>query len=196
MFSRLVFRPFCRSEGEQRSSRRKRGFTLIELMAVVTILAVLSTVAVVSYKKYLRKGKTMEAVTFLSDIGMKQATYFSVYGQYVDTSNSDSSYTTSDFYPSSISGGDKLWDIECPDDASSYPGWCALGANPNSSKVNFQFVTVGWASGDSAPSQWIKDEERPWWMAIARGDLDNNSKYSTFVLTSEESKVFFFNENE
>lgn len=176
--------------------QRDRGFTIVELMAVVTIMAVLTTVAVVSYKKYIRRGKTMEAVNFLSDIGMKQATYFSVYGQYVDTTNSGNSYTSSDFYPATITKGDKPWDIECPDDASSYPGWCALGARPNSPTVNFQFLTVGWAPGDAEPTTWIQDTKRQWWYAVARGDLDGNGVYSTFVLTSEVNSVMYFNENE
>lgn len=177
--------------------RDRFGFTIIELMVTVTILAILSTVAVVSYKRYLRRGKNMEAIYFLSDIGMKQSTYFGAYGQYVDTSATANSFDDDDFYPTSIAYGNKAWGIVCPDNKDSYPGWCALGARPGSSMVNYQYVTVGWAPGDSDPSDlYIKEPARQWWFAVARGDLDGNSRYSTFILTSEISEVYYFDEME
>ena len=41
------------------------GFTLIELMVAVVIVAVLATVAVVSMKKYSQRARTQEAINFL-----------------------------------------------------------------------------------------------------------------------------------
>jgi prepilin-type N-terminal cleavage/methylation domain-containing protein len=175
----------------------RAGFTLIELMITVTILAVLSTVAVVSYKRYLARGKNMEAIYFLADIGMKQSTYFSVYGQYVDTSDDGESFVDDDFYPGDVANGNKPWEIKCPDNKATYPGWCALGARPGAAEVNYQYVTVGWAPGDGdPPSAYITDPQRQWWYAVARGDLDGDGTMSTFILSSEISEVFYFDEME
>ncbi len=171
---------------------------MIELMVVVTILVVLSLVAVVSYKKYIRRGKNMEAIYMLGDIGMKQATYFGMYGQYVDTRSGPSAFGDGDYYPAgSIANGDKPWSILCPDHQSSYPGWCALGSRPSSATVNYQYVTVGWAPGDpSPPTIYIKNPERHWWYAVARGDLDGNGVHSRFIMSSEVSEVYYYNEIE
>ena len=178
-------------------SHKSKGFTLVELMIAVVVLAILSVVAGVSYSKYIRKARTTEAITFLSDIKMKQESYFQTYGHYVDTSSSEASHGTSDFYPSPINGGDKKWEIKCPDDLPAYPGWCSLGSRPTSETVNYQYVTVGWQAGDAEPSAtYIKNPERRWWYAEARGDLDENNIYSTFRLSSELTEVIFFNENE
>jgi len=173
------------------------GFTLIELMIAVVVLAILAVVAGVSYSKYVRKARTTEAITFLSDIKMKQESYFQTYGHYVDTSSAEASHSDSDFYPSPIKGGDKKWEISCPNDMATYPGWCSLGARPTAERVNYQFVTVGWQTGDSNPSgNLIKNPDRRWWYAEARGDLDENNIHSTFRLTSELTEVVMFNENE
>jgi prepilin-type N-terminal cleavage/methylation domain-containing protein len=182
----------------QPARARIAGFTLIELMAVVTILAVLSMAAIASYRKYAQRGKNMEAIHMLSDIGMKQAMYFSLYGQYVDTTADDTKYINGDFYPptADIGGGQMDWEISCPDDASTYPGWCALGVRP-SSTINYQYVTAGWAPNDATDpiatpdgKALITDASRQWWYAVARGDLDNNGVYKTFVFTSEVNEVF------
>lgn len=54
----------------------RRGFTLIELMIVVAILAILSVVAVPSFIKYMRRAKTTEAIDLLSKMVHGAATYF------------------------------------------------------------------------------------------------------------------------
>ncbi|MFH1529247.1 MAG: prepilin-type N-terminal cleavage/methylation domain-containing protein [Pseudomonadota bacterium] len=176
---------------------RSAGFSLIELMAVVTILAVLSMAAVAGYRKYSHRGRNMEAIHMLAEIGMKQAMYFSLYGQYVDTTATNpAGYANSDFYPAVITGGQKDWTISCPDDAGTYPGWCALGVRP-SSKVYYQYVTGGWAPNDPTDAinmpdgvPMITDATRQWWFAVARGDIDSNGVFKTFVFTSEVNEVY------
>ena len=183
-----------------RKIRSERGFTLMELMVTVVILGILTMVATVGYRRYKIKAKSTEAISFLANIKMKQVTYFQTYGQYVDTSNSPASHSEGDFYPSfpsNDSSEDMDWEIECPDNKTQYPGWCALGARPTGGKCSFQYVTVGWASGDAKPpNNYIKDYARRWWYAEARGNLDgNNALYSQFILTSEVTEPMIFNEN-
>jgi type IV pilus assembly protein PilE len=56
--------------------RKSTGFTLIELMIVVAIVAILSAIALPSYSRYVARGKITEAVTALSDYRVKMEQYF------------------------------------------------------------------------------------------------------------------------
>lgn len=61
---------------------RKKGFTLIELMIVVAIIAFLSIIAVPSFLRYLAKAKRVEAYMNLSSIYTAQKAYFAEHGKY------------------------------------------------------------------------------------------------------------------
>lgn len=52
------------------------GFTLIELMITVAIVAILGAVALPSYNDYIRRGAITEALNFMSDYRVKMEQYF------------------------------------------------------------------------------------------------------------------------
>lgn len=51
---------------------RPLGFTLLELMIVVTVIAVLAMIAIPSYSEQIRKGKRAEAVQAIGDLQLRQ----------------------------------------------------------------------------------------------------------------------------
>ena len=55
--------------------KRTRGFTLIELMLVVLVIAILAAIAIPSYQQHLRKGRRANAEAFLSDVASRQQQY-------------------------------------------------------------------------------------------------------------------------
>ena len=65
-------------------SLKLSGFTLIEIMITVAILAIIAAVAIPSYAGYVERGKRAEARTALLDIAARQERYYSNNRQYAD----------------------------------------------------------------------------------------------------------------
>lgn len=68
------------------STRRRRGFSLIELMIVVFLISVLAAIAIPKYLVYQLKSKSAEAKTNLGGIRTAQEAYYSEYGLFVSAS--------------------------------------------------------------------------------------------------------------
>ena len=56
--------------------RRQQGFTIIELMIVVVVIAVLSAIALPSYTDYVTRSKFAEAYAHLADLRVKMEQYY------------------------------------------------------------------------------------------------------------------------
>lgn len=63
----------------------QRGFTLIELMIVVAIIAILAGIAYPSYMDQVRKGNRAKAQAFLMDVAQRQQSYLMVHRQYAQS---------------------------------------------------------------------------------------------------------------
>ena len=62
--------------------RRKKGFTLIELMIVVAIIGILAAIAIPNFLKFQAKAKQSEAKSNLGAIYTAQVAYFGEYNTY------------------------------------------------------------------------------------------------------------------
>ena len=86
----LVRRDSCRTKTSKagraglRGQAKLRGFSLIELMITVAIVALLAAIALPSYTNYVRKAKRMDAKIALLDMASRQERFFSTNNTYTN----------------------------------------------------------------------------------------------------------------
>lgn len=61
-----------------------KGFTLIELMTVVVIVAIITMIALPSYQEQARRGKRAEAKAYLVDLASRQERFYTQYSSYTN----------------------------------------------------------------------------------------------------------------
>ena len=64
------------------TGRDQNGFTLIELMIVVAIIAILAAIAIPQYRKYVQKSNRATAKSALLDLARREETYYSTNNSY------------------------------------------------------------------------------------------------------------------
>lgn len=69
---------------ENKSRRNKQGFTLMEMMVVILIIAVLTTIAMPVYRVAVEKARATQGITSLTQIAKAQKTYNAKRGEYAD----------------------------------------------------------------------------------------------------------------
>ena len=62
--------------------QRPAGFTLVELLITVAVVAILVTVAVPSYSAFMLQSKRVDAMDSLQDLAGRQERYFSLHASY------------------------------------------------------------------------------------------------------------------
>ena len=178
-------------------SRLQRGFTLVELMAVVTITGVLAALAVVAFTRRLAAARGAEAISVMKAIGNAEEMYKAENHIYLDVS--------------SASGGNQWYPRLVPDkQAISWASgatldvtrWRAL-APPISQLVRFSYLANAGVAGTIVPA--LNLTQGPdlsaaipvdWYVLQAKGDTDGNSVFATYATSSMTGEVYIENEGE
>lgn len=149
--------------------RHAHGFTLVELAVVVTIVAILSVIALVGYRKYMLNAKITEAKSVISAIRIAQEDYRSEKGVYADLGTG--------FCPGGAGKGSVKvgWDPNC-----GTPKWSTLPVHIDGA-VQFAYATTAANSGKPASPfgftfvDYSGANAGMWYVVGAKCDLDDDS---------------------
>ncbi len=114
---------------------RSSGFSLVELMIVVVVIALLAAIAIPSYSNYMLKSRRVDGVSFLTEVAGEQIRFSSEYNRFATTmaelgygdaatANSDEGFYTVSIATSNgdqsyvltatpVAGGPQANDTEC-----------------------------------------------------------------------------------
>ncbi|MET0385436.1 MAG: prepilin-type N-terminal cleavage/methylation domain-containing protein [Polyangiales bacterium] len=175
---------------KRRGPGRSSGFTLMELMTVVTIVGILSAVAIPTFSNYIYKARTSEATDFLGVIRLREESYRSEFGVYCTTlasgGNDPASLTNENMVPNPSTTRANTRPFVSTDQ------WRQLGARPTG-PVRFGYGVAAGSPADLSNVQsmgWTSANIDFWFVARAVGDLDNDSTYVTFEIYSPTKNVF------
>jgi type IV pilus assembly protein PilE len=142
------------------NSRRARGFTLIELMVVVMVIAVLSAIAIPSYLEQSRKGRRADAMRAVSEYQLAMERWRSENPCYGQSGGSCPTFTASGTYPAA------------PTSDSGFYTFTLGTATPTAYSVTA--TPAGRQSGDRCGNlvlNWSAGSGKPTWS----GDADCNN---------------------
>ena len=105
----------------------KKGFTLIELMIVVAIIAILVGIAYPAYNDYLIKANRSAAKSFILELANKQEIYLSDNRQYAINGNDGNKYNLNIVTPDEVS---RYYTVTIGPNAATVPPTYVIRATP------------------------------------------------------------------
>jgi type IV pilus assembly protein PilA len=175
-------------------ARTRRGFTLVELMAVVIIVSILALVGTVLLRKYVFSSKGVEALSMIESIRAAEERWRSETQSYLDVSD-----TMDSWYPMANPGTTKYgWGGGSDAQAKRWQLLNPTVAGP----VQFGYAVKAGAPFAVLPALDVKNPptwpavNQPWYLIQAKGDTNGDGVPAYYVASSLNGEVYSENEGE
>jgi type IV pilus assembly protein PilA len=174
--------------------RTQRGFTLVELLAVVAMIGILAAIAMVGYRRYLNAARSGDAKAVMGAIRIAEENYRAETLNYLQCSNN-----LTNWYPGPPDGSVRRhWK---QDSHAAYSCWMTLNVVTDT-PTTFGFAVMAGPPGVAMPApntsqspNWPVPTE-PWYVIQAAGDADSDTVFSYFVTSSVNGEIYAENEAE
>jgi Tfp pilus assembly protein PilE len=199
--------------GERGKRESQAGFTAIEALVLLSIVALVGTLATVGFKRHVVGKRVAEATSMLSELASKEEAYRAGGGRFLALrADGDWSVPSRDelpgaFYPQAADSV-QLASVRTPtlveDPALWPPAWRTIGVRPRSHLSYCTYLVNAGERGRPDPSLRFgaalitTDSDGPWYYALAVCNLEGNAGYpndvTVFGVSSQNGRVQAFNE--
>lgn len=174
---------------------KSRGFTLVELMAVVAITGILATIGVMLVIQHMRAASTHEAVAGMEKLRGLEESFRAQNGRYLDVSRTPGPI----WYPAATPG--KAY-YSWTQDGADAQFWRQLGA-ASALETRFGYAVNAGLPGTDLPAlqaphtftNTIPPTEE-WYVIQVRGDRDGDGKFMVGTMTSWSPEARIAQESE
>jgi prepilin-type N-terminal cleavage/methylation domain-containing protein len=168
----------------QNARKRARGFTLVEMLVVVTITSILALIGISMFRRYITSSRSSEAASTIQAIRAAEETYRGENKVYLNVSSSSS--------------GTPAW---YPTNNADATNWALLRPAVNRSAHFDYLVNAGLAGQAFPPLQTVGQPGWPtaadtWYVIQARGDVDRNGTFSYYLASNLNAEMYVENEGE
>jgi len=177
--------------------RSSRGFTLIELMAVVVITGILAVAGVSLFRAQLLASKGSEAASVIQAIRAAEESYSAENHVYLNVSTASGGTS---WYPNPTPGLTRSAWVQ--EGHADYDRWRAL-APPVNRAVLFSYLVNAGESGSNVPTLQLaappvfpSPMPLAWYTIQARGDANGNGILAKYAASNMNAELLIENEGE
>lgn len=151
--------------------RPPAGFTLLELMIVVTIVGILAATAMPAFQSYLMRSRANDGRMMIEVVKLRQEAYRSEFGSYAPAVLNPNALDGINFVP---------WPVR--------PDWVTLGFSPPANRTRFSLSAQVGAPGGAAPRNMNSNDF--WYVIVATGDLNGDGNPLIFEGYSQSDFIW------